>query len=236
MTLDEVMSELRSMGTEQTRKTFIRHGVPEDRILGVKVGDMKKLLKKIKGDQPLAMKIYATGIFDAMYLAGLAADGSRMTRKQLETWARQAEFGMISEYTVPGVAAESEHAATLATKWIESRKEHIAASGWATWGAIVATQPDENLDLDLLERLIDRVVEEIHDAPNRVRYTMNGFIISVGGYVKPLLSQAKAAAKKIGKVSVDMGDTACKVPLATEYIAKIEDKGRVGKKRATAKC
>ncbi len=101
MTLDEVMQELRALGSEQTRKTFIRHGVDSDRIYGVRVGDMKKLLKKIKGDQPLAMKIYATGIFDAMYLAGLAADGSKMTKKQLDTWARQAEFGMISEFTIP---------------------------------------------------------------------------------------------------------------------------------------
>jgi 3-methyladenine DNA glycosylase AlkD len=236
MTLDEVMSGLRKMSTEQTRKTYLRHGAIEDRVLGVKVGDMKKLLKKIKGDQPLAMKIYATGIFDAMYLAGLAADGSRMTRKQLETWARQAEAPMISEYTIPGVAAESEHAVNLANKWIESKTEHVAASGWTTWAAVVSTQPDENLDLDHIEALIKRVVDEVHQAPNRVRYSMNNFVIGVGGYVKPLLSRAKAAAKKIGKVSVNVGDTSCKVPLATDYIAKIEKMGRVGKKRATAKC
>lgn len=236
MTLDEVMRELKQLGTEQTRKTFIRHGVADDRIYGVRVGDMKKLLKKIKGDQPLAMKIYATGIFDAMYLAGLAADGSKMTRKQLETWARQAEFSMISEYTIPGVAAESDHAVNLANKWIDARKDHIAASGWATWGAIVATQPDENLDLDHLESLLDRVVDQVHSAQNRTRYAMNQFVISVGTYVNPLLSQARAAAKKIGKVEVDMGGTACKVPLATEYIAKVEKMGRVGRKRSTAKC
>ncbi len=124
----------------------------------------------------------------------------------------------------------------LANKWVDSRTEHIAASGWATWGAIVATQPDENLDLDQIESLLDRAVEQVHTAPNRVRYAMNQFVIAVGAYVKPLLSQAKTAAKKIGRVEVDMGDTSCKVPLATEYIAKVEKMGRVGKKRATAKC
>jgi hypothetical protein len=61
-------------------------------------------------------------------------------------------------------------------------------------------------------------------------------VIAVGAYVKPLSAKAKRAAKAIGVVSVDMGDTACKVPLATEYIAKIEAAGRVGKKRKTAKC
>jgi hypothetical protein len=65
---------------------------------------------------------------------------------------------------------------------------------------------------------------------------MNGFVIAVGCYVEPLLEKAKAAAKAIGKVEVDMGETACKVPLATEYIEKVERMGRVGKKRKTIKC
>ena len=65
---------------------------------------------------------------------------------------------------------------------------------------------------------------------------MNGFVISVGTYVKPLLKDAKRVAKAIGKVEVDMGDTACRVPLATDYIKKVEGMGRIGKKRKTARC
>ena len=61
-------------------------------------------------------------------------------------------------------------------------------------------------------------------------------LASVGSYIKPLLKQAKATAKKIGVVSVEMGETACKVPLARDYIKKIESMGRVGKKRKTLKC
>jgi hypothetical protein len=84
--------------------------------------------------------------------------------------------------------------------------------------------------------LLKQVEQEIHQAPNRVRYTMNGFVISVGTYVKPLLKQALATAKKIGKVDVQMGETSCKVPLATDYIAKVEKMGRIGKKRKVARC
>jgi hypothetical protein len=54
--------------------------------------------------------------------------------------------------------------------------------------------------------------------------------------VKPLEKQAKAAAKKIGEVSVDMGDTACKIPLATAYIEKVEAAGKLGQKRKTIRC
>ena len=234
-TLQQVMTELKKQGNEQTRKTFARHGAP-DNMFGVKVGDLKIIAKKIKGNQQLVMELYESGNPDAMYLAGMVADGSQMTKKQLEAWAKQASWHMLSEYTVPGVVCESKHARDLAMKWIKSKNPAIATSGWCTYSGIVAMQPDDELDLKEIKQLMKQVVDTIDSVDDRVRYTMNGFVISVGSYVEPLLKEAKATAKKLGKVSVDMGDTACKVPLATDYIAKVEGMGRVGKKRKTMKC
>ena len=235
-TLGEVMLELERLGTEQTRRTFARHGAPVDQMFGVKVGDLKTILKKIKGRQELALELYDTGNTDAMYLAGLVANGALMTKKQLESWARRASWSMISEYTVPWVASESPFAAELAQKWIDAKQPSIVSSGWMTWSAIMATRPDEELDLKAVEKLLDRVTLQIHDSNNRVRSAMNGFVISVGGYVLPLQKKAREAAKKIGKVEVDVGDTACKVPLALEYIDKMIARGNSGKKRKTVKC
>ena len=86
MTKDEVMTQLKKLGTEQTRKTFARHGAP-DNIFGVKVGDLKTLQKKIKMDHALALELFATGNGDAQYLAALVADDMAMTKKDLQTWA-----------------------------------------------------------------------------------------------------------------------------------------------------
>ena len=77
---------------------------------------------------------------------------------------------------------------------------------------------------------------EIHEAQNRVRYVMNGFVIAVGTYIADLTQKSQEIGGKIGKVKVNMGGTACKVPLATEYIEKVISKDRVGKKRKTARC
>jgi hypothetical protein len=43
-------------------------------------------------------------------------------------------------------------------------------------------------------------------------------------------------AKRIGKVEVMMGGTACKVPLAAVHIKKAIESGMIGKKRKTARC
>ncbi len=231
----QIMKELKNKGSEQTRKIFRRHGA-SDYMFGVKVEDLKVIARKIKGNQELACELYETGNHDAMYLAGLVADGKRMTKKQLDDWAKSPGWQWISEYTVPWVASESPHGRELALKWMKSKKESIASCGWCTYSGLVAITPDEELDLTEIKGLLKRVENEIGSAANRVKYTMNGFVIAVGAYVRPVMKQAKATAKKLGKVDVDMGGTACKVPLALEYIEKIEKSGRAGKKRKTTRC
>lgn len=229
------MTELKKKGSEQTRKIFSKHGAPES-MFGVKVADMKTIAKTIKGQQELALELYDTGNSDAMYLAGMVADGGQMTKTDLNRWAKNSLWYMISEYTVPGVANEHPAARDLALKWMKSKDERIAATGWCTYSGIVATRPDEDLDLAEIEGLLDQIESEIEGERNRVRYTMNGFVISVATYVKPLLKRAKQTAKKIGIVECDLGETSCKVPVATDYIAKNEKMGRIGKKRKTIKC
>jgi 3-methyladenine DNA glycosylase AlkD len=231
------MAELKKKGSEKTRKIYARHGMATDNMFGVSVADLKVVAKNIKGQQVLARELYETGNLDAMYLAGMVADGAQMTERELNAWAEgAANLQMISEYTVAWVTVDNPKAREIALQWIKSKKEHIASSGWCTYSGLVATKPDEALNLAEIEGLLKTIVKEIHKAQNRVRATMNGFVISVGTYVKPLLKQAKAAAKEIGEVSVDVGDTACKVPLATAYIEKIEAAGRVGQKRKTIRC
>lgn len=84
--------------------------------------------------------------------------------------------------------------------------------------------------------LLARVKDTVVGQKNRVRHVMNAFVISVGTYVAPLTDEARAVGEAIGVVKVDMGGTACKVPLATAYIDKVVDKGRVGKKRKGTRC
>ena len=182
------------------------------------------------------MELYDTGISDAMYLAGLVADGAKMSKKDLEQWAEKAPWHMISEFTVPWVASESKFGEELALKWIDSKSEKIATSGWTALSAIVSVTPDEKLDVKKYKALLDRIAKTIHKSPNRVRSTMNGFIISVGSYVGELTKYAQDVSKKIGTVMVDVGDTACKVPSAYDYIEKIKARGKLGVKKKTAKC
>lgn len=235
MTLKEVMTELEQYGNQATKNVFLKHGAKEP-FFGVKVGDMKKIQKKIKTDHPLALELYATGNSDAMYLAGLIADAGQVTKKELNDWVKKASWYMISEYTVPWLAADSPHGEALGLQWIDSKDEMIASAGWSALSSWISVRDNEEINTARYEKLLDRVQKEIHDSANRVRYTMNGFVIAVGSFIPELTAKAKEVAVAIGKVDVEMGGTACKVPPAKIYIEKVESKGRIGNKRKMARC
>lgn len=231
-----IMDELKRMGSAQTIKTFANHGAPIDSMFGVKVGDLKTIVKRVKKNYELAKGLYDTGNSDAMYLAGLIGDETKMTKADLNKWAKNSTWQMISEYAVPFVAAENKYGWELALEWIQSDKENIASCGWSTLSLLVATVPDDQLDIKTIMTLVKGIPKKIHTAPNRVRYTMNGFVISVGCYIDGCYNLALDTADKIGKVEVFMGKTACKVPEIKGYLKKIETMGKLGQKRKNARC
>lgn len=235
MTADQIIKQLEPLGKASYKKVLLNHGIREP-VLGVKIEDLKKIQKRVKKDHRLALDLYATGIYDAMYLAGLIADESKMSKADLRRWLAGATSDALCAYTVPRIAAEGNDGWELAMEWIGSDEERIASAGWETLSCLVSLTDDAELDLAELKRLIRRVGNTIHAQPNQVRYAMNGFVIAAGSFVAALTALALETAEKIGRVTVDMGNTACKVPYAPDYIRKVQKRGSIGKKRKSARC
>jgi 3-methyladenine DNA glycosylase AlkD len=235
MNLKEAMAALEALGSESVKRLWLKHGAKEP-FFGVKIGDLKPLARKLKGGQALALELYATGNGDAQYLAGMVADGRRMTARQLQAWADTAAWRMISATIVPWVASEHPDGCALALKWIDAKQEPVVIAGWHSLGALMTVRPDETLPLKDLGGLLDRIAKTLPASPNRVRQAMNSYIIACGTYVAPLGARAIATARKAGKVEVDMGDTDCKIPDAESYIMKSRRGAAVAPKRKTVRC
>lgn len=235
MKLKEAMAALEKLGSPAVKTLWLKHGAKQP-FFGVKIGDLKPLAKKLKGEQALALELYATGNGDAQYLAGMIADGTQMTAKHLQSWADQAAWRMISATIVPWVASEHSEGFAAAKAWTDSKKEPVAIAGWNSLGALVTIRPDDQLPIKELGALLDRIAKTLPAAPNRVRQAMNGFVIAVGTYVAPLGDKALATARKLGRVEVDVGDTDCKIPDAEAYIMKSRRGAPITPKRKTVRC
>jgi hypothetical protein len=236
MNAKHILKELKALGSDSYKRMLMNNYGVKEPCFGVKIGDMKKIQKRIKMDYQLALDLYDTGNYDAMYLAGLIADDSRMTPDDLQRWADNAYAGALAGATVAWVAAGSPCGWDMALKWIESPKSHIAEAGWSTLSHLVALKDDSELDLPKLKQLIARVQKTIHQAPDAARYAMNSFIIAVASYVKPLTEFALQTAERIGPITAHFGNNQCQVPCAPDSIRKVQQRGAIGKKRKAVKC
>jgi 3-methyladenine DNA glycosylase AlkD len=108
MTSADILKQLESLGLESIKKVLLKHGIKEP-LYGVKIEELKQIQKKIKQDHALSLELYASGIYDAMYLAGLIAEPEKMSRTEIQKWAQQANAPVLRESTVASVASESRY-------------------------------------------------------------------------------------------------------------------------------
>lgn len=217
MTAEEVLAELESMGTAQNRKVYGRHGVGRE-MFGVSYANQGKLKKKIKIDQDVAEGLWASGNHDAMILATMVADPKVIRSSQLDTWARELDSYVLAD-AFSSLVGKTSFARAKFKKWSRSRNEWVGQAGWLMLCTLARS--DNDLPDDFFEAQLAVIEDEIHDRKNRVRYAMNSALMNIGGRNLALKSQAIAAAKRIGKVEVDHGETSCKTPDAAPYIEKM---------------
>lgn len=216
MSVAEVMRELKKAGSAQARKTYTRHGALEP-MFGVSFATMKVLMKRIGVDHELALALWDTRYFDARNLALKIVDPARMTSADLDRWGREMNARMCCGY-VAMIAAEGPHAAKKVAQWLASSDDQERCHGWSLLGQL--SQRDETTPDAFFEKRLAEIVRTIHAAPNAEREGMNQVVIAIGCRSPGLRKAAIGAAKRIGKVEVDHGDTACKTPDAVEYIEK----------------
>jgi 3-methyladenine DNA glycosylase AlkD len=216
MLLQDVMSKLESLGTEQTRKTYRRHG-SGDNVFGVLFGDLKALAKKIKTDHELACQLWDTGNVDARSLATMILDPKQLDEKTASSWISQLDYYALA-MLLAGSIAQSNFAHKAINEWIDSDNQYIRQSGYDTLAHLLKS--NDSISNSDCQKFLDKIERELDAAPNRVRYSMNGALIAIGIYKPELTDAALKCADRIGKVKVDHGDTDCKTPDARAYIIK----------------
>ena len=230
----EVMKQLKSLGSAQTRKVYRNHGTLGE-LYGVKYGDLGKLVRKIKVDHEQALELWETEVVDARVLATMIADPAKMTMTVLNGWMKSVDSSALSN-AVSNVAQRSPSAVKLVAKWKarkSARSEWVSSTAWMMVAGITRESPQLYSKKEYKE-LLKEIENEIHSAPNQTRHAMNSAVIGIGTYIDE--RSAVAAAKRIGVVEVDHGATSCKTPSAERYIRKAAEKYRQKLAKAAAKA
>ncbi|MFH1754582.1 MAG: DNA alkylation repair protein [Candidatus Latescibacterota bacterium] len=223
----EVMQQLKTLGTEQNRNVYGRHGVKGDQF-GVSYAELVRLKKRIGIDQELAEELWATGNHDARVLGAMIADPAQIEANTLDAWVKELDNYVITE-AFSKMASGSPSARERMRKWIEAKDEWVGTAGWNVLTHL-AMRPG-GLPDNVLDGIVEKIEAEIHGSKNRVKYAMNNALIAIGVSSSKLQKKSVEAARRIGRVEVDHGETNCQTPDAAAYIHKTIEHRKKGKTR-----
>ncbi len=217
MNVEDILALLKALGKPQTAAIYKRHG-SGDNVYGVLTSEITKIKKKIKVDHALAMDLWNTGNAEARILALLIADPARLSQADAEALVEEGSVRFHGCY-LSDLLARGPIADATMRAWMQSKEEGTREMGYGILGIRLKDDPESISDADA-EKIMATIEEEIHHSPNWARYAMNGALISIGVFKPTLQTKAIEAAKRIGKVEVDHGETSCKTPYAVSYIEK----------------
>ena len=227
MTVQEVLQELESLGTAQNRKIYRRHGACEN-LYGVSFANLRKMAKQLKVDHALAQQLWTTRNHEAQLLASMIADPVTVEESLVDRWISElADRIVTSEFT--DFVSKTRFFQAKTEEWLDSEDEWIGRAGWQLL-ALLAMSDIELAD-SYFENHLEIIERDIHTQENMVRDAMNSALIAIGIRNPALERKALSAAKTIGKVEVDHGETSCKTPDAADYIRRTVERKKQRKKR-----
>jgi hypothetical protein len=217
LSFEEAMAALEAAGSEQTRKTYRRHGATEP-LFGVKFGDLRPLGKKIGTDHALAEQLWASGVADARLLACMVADPAEVSEDELDAWLADIDTYFLVDVFVAEIAAATPGRLERAQRWIASSRDRTAQAGWDLM-SLVALSGDEVSD-EVFEAQLALIAERIEGYGNWTRRSASNTITGIGLRNDRLEAAARQTALDMGSVEFDPGQTSCVMPDPIEYLEK----------------
>lgn len=215
----ETLAELESLGTAQNRKVYSRHGAKAP-MFGVSYAHLRRLAKRLAPNHHLATGLWASGNHDARVLATMVDDPSRISAQVLRQRRRDVNSYVLAD-ALASLAGRTPLREALAREWThDPGDEWAGATGWSLVAAQALDTTGRLPDSYFFDRLA-YIENNIANAANRVRHSMNGALIAIGCRSQEMRHAAERTASEIGKVQVDHGQTSCKTPEAVPYLAKV---------------
>ena len=217
MEFKEVMAKLEELGTAQNRKVSRRHGVKGE-LFGVSYTNHKLLKKQITEINALPIELWNTGNHDARVLACMIVDSNNISFEGVEHLSLELDNYVVTD-AVTSMLVTHKSIQQFIDIWQNSDNDWQCQIAWGLLSHRALKHKD--LEDDYFLPYLEIIKKEIHTRLNRTRYSMNNALIAIAGRSEYLREKAEAAAKAIGPVSVDHGETGCKTPDAIPYIAKM---------------
>lgn len=195
MTLNEIVSKLKSCANAANVAGMARFGINPHKTLGISIPRLRKLARKIGTDHKLAGQLWATGIHEARILAGFVADAEKLTVKEMERWVRDFDSWDVCDMVCSNLFSSVKEAHEKASEWARREEEFVKRAGFALMAALAVH--DKRTPDKKFEKFFRVIKKEAEDERNFVKKAVNWSLRQIGKRSEYLNAKAIKVAREI---------------------------------------
>jgi len=191
----EALAWLESRASKTVRDGMSRYAIPNDHALGVRMGEIQKLGKKLGRDHALALALWKTGVYEARMLCAYVDEPEKVTTAQMDAQARDFDNWAICDTLCFALWVRSPHAFGRIRRWANHRGEFVKRASYALL-ASVALKDKEAADAEFLRglKLIEKAAA---DERNFVKKAVSWALRGIGERNLKMHRAAVALARKL---------------------------------------
>lgn len=192
---EEILEELRGMGSEEARAGMSRYGINTADAFGVSVYEIRRMAARIGTDHGLALALWETGNHEARLLACFVDDPASVTAPQMEAWAAGFDSWDICDQATTSLFDLTPHAWGKAAEWAGREEEWVKRAGFAMMAGLAVH--DKKASDDDFVTLLDHIERGASDDRNFVKKAVNWALRNIGKRNAALNSAAVGCAERI---------------------------------------
>ena len=191
----DALAWLKKHSKKSVRDGMARYAIPNDKALGVLMGDIQKLAKLLGRDHALALALWKTDVYEARMLCAYVDEPERVTPAQMDAQARDFDNWAICDTLCFALWVRTPHAFAKIRKWASHRDEYVKRASFALL-ASMALRHKETGDADYL-RCLPLIEKAASDERNFVKKAVSWALRGVGRRSVKLNKASLTLAKKL---------------------------------------
>lgn len=215
----DIISDLHRLSNEKRKKMYEKLGIKET-IIGVNLGDLRKLAEKIKTNHGLAYELWATEIYEARVIASILFDAKQLDQSDIEKLILSTQSGAVIDELSFQQFADMDNQINLLDKWILESDSRLRRAGW-NMGIIL--NHDTKLSDEKINQLLNFIELNLKSADNMIQFAMNRCLCEIGIKHDQFTNQCLLIGEKLGvykAMKVSKGCTSAYAPIWISVVRK----------------
>jgi 3-methyladenine DNA glycosylase AlkD len=188
---------LKKQASKSVRAGMARYAIPSDKALGVKMGDIQKIAKKLGRSHDLALALWNTDVYEARMMVAYVDEIEKVTPSLMDAQARDFDNWAICDTLCFALWVRSPHALKQIRKWAKSRDEFVKRAAFALLASLALRGKGKEVDDADLAMCLPLIEKAAVDERNFVKKGVSWALRGVGRRSRALNKAAIALAKKL---------------------------------------